>query len=86
MGFKHILRETIFMSTIFKQQYFPWVHKRIFKVVCLAWEKNPKKKPKKNQKKSVGVPKFFVAVIEHPMTIGIQPMLHEQAHMSLLMF
>ena len=75
MGFKHILRET-FMSTIFRQNYFPWVHKKKLRLYVL-----PGKKIRTQKKKLVGVPNCFVAVIEHPMTmIGIQPMLHELAH------
>ena len=44
------------------------------KVVCLAWEKilYTKQVP-------ASVPKFVIAVIEHPMTIDIQPLLHERA-------
>ena len=64
------------MSTIFRQSYFPWVHKKKLGLYVL-----PGKKIRTQKKKLVGVPNCFVAVIEHPMTmIGIQPMLHELAH------
>lgn len=39
-----------------------------------------------HKKSSSRVPKVFAAIIEHPTIMDIEPMFHEQAHVSLLMF